>query len=288
MSQGSVVGDSDVARKIRSMRAAGATYAQIRAELRVGATTISRALGVYGLGRSRPRVSDDVRSRAIALRRDGHSVPEIAAELGIARSTAWLVTKEVAWEPTPERQERAKRAARARWDRYNQRQAVERKRVVDGMVAEIGNISERELLLVGAALYWAEGEKAKPWRQTEQLGFINSDPEVILLHLKWLRLLGVRTERLVFRVHIHESADVAEAEKYWSDVVGVPVERFSRATLKKHNPRTVRRNTGESYRGCLVVRVRRSAGEYRAMAGIWRGICATLSGGTVNSGRGSS
>jgi DNA-binding CsgD family transcriptional regulator len=242
-----IIDDAELVNKIHAMRESGATYAQIKAELQVSASTISRALGVHGKVR-RPRVSEDVKTRALELRRAGHSVPEIAEELGLARSTAWLITKEVAWKPTSDRKAQAKRAARMRWDRYEARQAEQRERIMNEMAREVGELSERELLLIGAVMYWAEGSKRKPWNSTETLDFINSDPDVIRLHLAWLRMMGVSDDRLRFRVHIHESADVLAAEEYWADVVGVPFDSFARTTLKKHNPRTVRKNVGEEYR----------------------------------------
>jgi len=38
-------------------------------------------------------------------------------------------------------------------------------------------------------------------------------------------------------------------------------------TLKRHNPKTVRKNVGDSYRGCLRINVRRSSGLYRRIEG---------------------
>lgn len=271
-----LVDQSELANKVRAMRESGATYAQIKSELHVSATTISRILGVYGKGRARPRISDDVKARARSLRRSGLSVPEIAQELGLARSTASLITKDITWKQSPDRKARAKQAARMRWDRYSALRAQERKRIVDEMAAEVGDLSDRELLLIGAVMYWAEGAKMKPWNPAETLQFINSDPDVIRLYLQWLALIGVSRDRLKFRVQIHESADTALAEGYWADIVGVPVESFARTTLKKHNPKTVRKNVAENYRGCLIVGVYRSAQEYRVMDGVWRGICAAV------------
>jgi hypothetical protein len=138
--------------------------------------------------------------------------------------------------------------------------------------AAIGELSARELFIVGVALYWAEGAKDKPYRRTEVLNFINSDPNVIRLFLSWLDLLGVTRDRLTVRVSIHETADVAGAEKFWAEVTGIDVSSFSKATLKRHNPRTVRKNTGDSYRGCLAIYVRQSADLYRRMEGAWYGI----------------
>jgi hypothetical protein len=102
--------------------------------------------------------------------------------------------------------------------------------------------------------------------------FINSDPTIITVFMSWLALLGVSRERCHFRVSIHETADVSKAQAYWAALVGVDSAAFSRATLKRHQPTTVRQNTGESYHGCLVVDVLKSAELYRRVEGWWQGV----------------
>ena len=65
-------------------------------------------------------------------------------------------------------------------------------------------------------------------------------------------------------------------------MVAVPADCFRRPTLKKHNPATVRRNVGDSYRGCLIIYVPKSSRLYwrieGVMAGIAREICVEGSG----------
>ena len=51
-------------------------------------------------------------------------------------------------------------------------------------------------------------------------------------------------------------------------------ECFSKTQLKKHNPKTVRRNVGEDYHGCLVIYVRRSADLTLQIAGWCEGLTA--------------
>jgi hypothetical protein len=274
--------DDELVSRVRALRDAGATYVQIKAELGIGASTISRILGTYGQGR-RPRVSQATKEKAASLRRDGLSVPEIARELGIAKSTAWLITKGISWELTPDRAERNAMAARASWQERNRQADIAEQRDKFDWARRAGDISDRELLLIGAAIYWAEGAKSKPWRRNENLIFTNSDPLMISLFLRWLDLLDVSHERRTFRVQIHETADVQAALRYWSDVVGVPVETFMPTTLKRHKPRTTRRNVGEDYRGCLVVRVRRSVAEYRAAEGLWVGAALSVQRRTADS-----
>lgn len=280
--------DPELVQRAREMRAAGATYAQIRTELGVGSfATVGRLLGVKGKGGRRPRLRPEVRERARDLRGQGSSVPEISRELGIARSTAWNITKDIAWTPGPDSASRRAEAGRRYWEAWHERRDIERETARAVAAAHVGELTERELLLLGAVLYWAEGGKAKPWNRSEYLDFINSDPDVIQLYLAWLRLLGVPPERLAYRVSIHASADVPAAVRFWAGVVGVPEESFSRSTLKRHNPTTVRKNTGDDYHGCLIVRVRRSTAEYWRMEGVWRGIIAAVTGihATLKDGR---
>jgi hypothetical protein len=140
--------------------------------------------------------------------------------------------------------------------------------------AQIGEVSDRELLLLGVALYWAEGAKDKPYERRELITFVNSDPGMIKLFLRWLDLIGIEEARRQYRVSIHESADVAAAEEYWRKVVRVPGADFRKTTLKRHNPKTVRKRVGEDYRGCLTIKVLQPSAVYQWVDGWWRGILA--------------
>jgi transposase-like protein len=267
--------DPALVERARAMRTGGATYAQIRRELGVGTSTVSRLLGTQGAGR-KSRITDVVRQRATALRVDGLSIPEIARELGIARSSAWLLTRDI--RPTAGEDSAARRAAagRAYWREENLRRALIRQRATNDAASRVGELADRELLLLGAVAYWAEGTKAKPWRRRERLSFTNSDPNMIRLFLAWLDLIGVDENRLSFRVHIHESADIEGALTYWAGIAGVPEGAFSKTTVKRHKPVTNRHNVGDAYRGCLVIQVRRSADEYRLVEGLCVGIVCSL------------
>ncbi|MFF6778438.1 hypothetical protein ACFY8W_33500 [Streptomyces sp. NPDC012637] len=77
----------------------------------------------------------------------------------------------------------------------------------------------------------------------------------------------VEPERLAFRVMIHMTADVEGAKQYWADLAGVDPATFQKTTIKKHNPKTVRKNIGPDYRGCLVIRVSQGAELYRRIEG---------------------
>lgn len=85
--------------------------------------------------------------------------------------------------------------------------------------------------------------------------------------MRFLAVAGIERDRLICRLHIHESADVDASQRFWLNVTGLAPEQFARPTLKRHNPRTVRKNTGDDYHGCLRIDVRRSAALYRKIEG---------------------
>ena len=83
---------------------------------------------------------------------------------------------------------------------------------------EIGDLTDRELVIAGALNYWCEGTKDKAYRRCEEVNFINSDPSVIALLLRFLEAIGIEQSRIRYRVHIHETADVDAATRYWADL----------------------------------------------------------------------
>lgn len=258
-----------------ALRRAGLSRRQIRYRLHVDNNDILNRL-LEGEPppewTKRPNAKDDLRHRARELRLLGWTYDQIQVELGCSKSSISLWVRDL---PTPERRtptEQGKLAAQKRWEHELAVRDRERQRTKATATAEVGDLSSREVFLAGVVLYWAEGAKDKAYSRRERLQFINSDSNVISFYLRWLDALGVERERLRFRVSIHASADVAEAEAFWADLAGVEASTFQKATIKKHNPRTNRKNTAEAYHGCLVIYVTKSADLYRRMEGAWYGI----------------
>lgn len=224
----------------------------------------------------RPHAKDDLRARARELRLEGKTYDQIQVELGCSKSSISLWVRDL---PKPERRdptEQAKIAAQKRWEHELAVRDAKRRRTKEAATQEVGAMTDRELLLVGAALYWAEGAKDKPYSRREDVLFVNSDPGVIRVYLAWLHLLGIGPERLTFRVMIHATADIEGAKRYWADLAGVDPATFQKTTIKNHNPKTVRKNVGPEYRGCLVIRVAQGAELYRRIEGWWCGIVGAV------------
>jgi transposase len=218
----------------------------------------------------RPNAKDDIRVQARELRRQGMAYKEIAAKLGVSKSSvsAWVSDM-----PRPERlsyEECAKRqaaAVEAYWSAERRRRADAREAVRAAERDHIGPLAERDILMAGAIAYLCEGTKSKPYRRSGKVTFINSDPRLVRFYLRFLRSAGVKDDQLSFRLSIHESADIRAAQEFWQRVAGADASQFHRPNLKRHNPRTVRLNTGNGYHGCLRIEILRGGDLYERIAG---------------------
>jgi transcriptional regulator with XRE-family HTH domain len=264
------------------LRLEGKSRAQI-AEI-LGVRSTAGALGRWLKGvpqpdwTKRPNAKDDLRATAVELRLRGWTYSEIARELEVSKASLspWLrdvLVDAVALE----------RLNVAR-DAGQKKGAAARRSMREAREAEIKSMAQAEmprhlvgaeLFMVGLALYWAEGAKAKPWNPSAGVAFINSDPDVIRVFLAWLELLGVERTELIFRVAIHRDGDARAAERFWAEVVGISVSDLQRTTFKEHE-RTTRRLPTADYVGCLRVDVRRSTDFNRQIAGWWQGLVAAI------------
>jgi transposase len=275
-----------------ALRRAGKSRREIKQILGVGNSTLDRALrGVPAQPWTRrPRAKDDLHEKARDLRSRGHTYVEIAAELGVSKSSVSLWARDlprvgrISYEDT--RQRNAAGVSRY-WQAEGLRREARRQAISDGSAAEIGLLSNREILIAGAIAYWCEGTKSKSYRRDDRVIFVNSDPGLIRFFLRFLAAAGIIRDRIVCRVHIHESADAAKAQQFWQDVTGLDSGQFRRPCIKRHNPKTVRKNTGASYHGCLVIYVRSSADLYRRIDG-WAHAAMTAAGGEVATDSGDS
>jgi transcriptional regulator with XRE-family HTH domain len=218
----------------------------------------------------RPNAKDDLRAKARDLRKQGLDYEQIVTELGVSKSSVSLWVRDLPRPPGLSYEECRKRAAegvRRYWAAEGPIREAQRQAISAAATAQIGQLNDREILVAGAIAYWCEGAKNKPHRRDDRVCFMNSDPMLIRFFLRFLEAAGIERESLIYRVQIHEIADVEAAQRFWLDVTQADPTQFRRPTLKRHNPRTVRKNTGDGYHGCLRIDVRRSSGLYRQIEG---------------------
>jgi transposase len=255
-----------------ALRRSGRSRREIKEILGVGNSTLGPALRgePAPLWTLRPRAKDELRVKARELRAGGSTYDEIAAALGVSKGSVSLWVRDMPRRGRLSYEEFRKRNSEGvakYWAAERPIREARRQQISDSAAAQIGELSDREVVIAGAIAYWCEGSKNKPHRSANRVIFINSDLGLVRLFLRFLAVAGVSPDRLICRVHIHESADVAGAQRFWQKATGLSDGQFRPPTLKKHNPKTVRKNTGEDYHGCLVIGVRRSARLYRQIEG---------------------
>jgi transcriptional regulator with XRE-family HTH domain len=226
----------------------------------------------------RPNAKDDLRAKARELRTQGLSYEEIVAALRVSKSSVSLWVRDLPVPPRLSCAERARRAAegvRRYWAAQLKVNEARRAAARAAAGAEIGELTDREVVIAGAIAYWCEGAKNKPGRRADRVIFTNSDPGLVRFFLRFLDATGTPRTDATFRVCIHESADVESAQRFWLGITGASPDQFRTPTLKRHNPKTVRKNVGDTYHGCLRIDVRRSSSLYRKIEG-WA--AATIGG----------
>lgn len=187
--------------------------------------------------------------KAINLRFEGKSYGEINYVLGIPKSTLSYWLKNLNLPPSAQKilQEKDKKT-RTHLIKFNERRTesiqIENKKIRKSAADEIKNISEYELLLIGAALYWAEGYNNQNKSRSPYLSFGNSDPDMIILFLQFLKkIMYVPDENLRPIVQVHPNVKIKPAINFWAKTTGIPAQYFhithqtSRASKGKRSTR---------------------------------------------------
>jgi hypothetical protein len=158
------------------------------------------------------------RQQARQLRRTGLPLAEIAARLGVAKSSVSLWVRDVEFQPLPPVTRGRRRAPNA----LQRRRQVEIDRLVTEGRVRIGRLSEREFLVAGVALYAGEGSK-----RDRAVKFANTNPRMIAFYCAWLRqFFEIDEGRLRARLYLHEGLDLAASVAFWSELTGIPPSQF--------------------------------------------------------------
>lgn len=99
-------------------------------------------------------------------------------------------------------------------------------------VKEVQPISDNDLLIIGTALYWAEGYKrlrviGGKERTAHVVGLTNSDPVLVSGFILFLRkVLKIPIEKIFIDMRLFPHIDAKEAVDYWSNAIGLPRSQF--------------------------------------------------------------
>jgi|HigsolmetaAR201D_1030396.scaffolds.fasta_scaffold09725_3 transcriptional regulator with XRE-family HTH domain len=193
--------------------------------------------------------------RARELRAQAWTLAEIAAELGVSKASVSTWVRDVEFTPRPRNRGLGVSAPHPA---HLAKVAEVEKCMIDG-IARIGVLSQRELLVLGLALYAGEGSKTDG-----DLRFSNNDPRLIAVFLAWLRrFFDIDESRLRVRLYLHADLDLASAVAFWSELTGIPPAQFTKPYRPPASSAARRRN--RHVHGCASVSYKSSSLHRRVM-----------------------
>lgn len=211
------------------------------------------------------------KEQVIKLRKQGLSIRDISQRLETPKSTVSYWCRDIKLsksqiEKLAKSQEHASMKSILKLAEINRnKRIVATKKFTALGISDVCNITNRDLFMVGLALYWGEGYK----KGSQELGFTNSDPEIIKIFIKWLQTIyAIKLPDLIMRVsinNIHKNREVAVL-KYWSCVTKVPVSQFTKTSFIKTRAKKEYANHNQHY-GTLRVKVRRGTNLRRRILG---------------------
>jgi len=223
----------------------------------------------------------NLREKAIALRKEGLSYREIMAQIPVAKSTLsdWLHSVGLAKHQKQRLTEKKLASARLGGEAKHKKRLAITRAIVETAKKEIGQISRRELWLIGTMLYWAEGSKEKEYAPGTRVAFTNSDPDMICLFLRWLKeICGKDLSDITFDICIHELQRhrTIEILDFWTNAIGCDPVHLQHIYYKKGNPKTLRKNVGSTYHGIIKINVKSSSSLMRQIAGWTQGVVESI------------
>jgi len=95
---------------------------------------------------------------------------------------------------------------------------------------KIGNEKLRTLKAIGTMLYWGEGSKAG----TMTVDFANSDKDMIILFLKFLReICGVDETRLRVYPYFYANQKINQNIKFWCNITKISKKQFTKPFIRE-------------------------------------------------------
>lgn len=208
--------------------------------------------------------------RARKLRSEGQSIKEIAKNLNVSVGSVSTWVRDIILLPEQITllQKRTSDPHYGRRAEYLRRIKVEHQEKVKTIyqkgAIKVGKLSQRDLFMLGLALYWGEG-----FKKDNLVGFATSDPDMALFFLEWLKIaFNIEKDALTLRVTVNASyrEKIDQIKQFWSEYLNIETEHFSKPFFQN----TVWKKQYEKpdeYHGVIRIRVRKSVNMLREILG---------------------
>jgi transcriptional regulator with XRE-family HTH domain len=191
------------------------------------------------------------KQKALVMRKAGMSYSQIKEKLGVSKSTlsGWLYNMPLSEERiralrdfSPIRIEKYRNTMRAKREAKNQI-------AYQNIKERIGAISDREFLIAGLFLYWAEGSKTK----TFSIALTNTNPKMLVLFIRWLKFFDVPKSKLKVHLHLYSDMNIKKKINFWSETLNIPITQFRKPYIKKTTLSSITYTNGFGQGTCSVI-----------------------------------
>jgi hypothetical protein len=185
---------------------------------------------------------NEVRAKALRLRLAGHSYNEIRTALGVPKSTLSGWFKDVVLSDKARKRLVSRSAIGTdiliRRNKMQTRAAERRAHEIQKAANKSApKLLKKDLLLVGALLYWAEGYKRLKVKEGRErmnhtISFVNSDAKMIRIFVRFLQdVMNIPAEKIRLYMRLYKHINESEARGYWMKATGLSAERFFKSTF---------------------------------------------------------
>jgi len=171
---------------------------------------------------------------AITLRKRGQSYNEIIKKVKVSKGTLsyWFKNLKISAQIRKNNVDKAKKKWAENIIKYNKNRSrlarLNWLRIQNEARQDIKKLSDKELKLVGVALYWAEGYKRGNW----SVIFSNSDLAMQQLMLRFfIKICKVSKQKITAQLQIHDQKLETKALDYWSKGLGLNHFQFIKTSF---------------------------------------------------------
>jgi hypothetical protein len=180
------------------------------------------------------------KGKALKMRLEGKSYSEITSALNIPKSTlsGWLSNIQISENLKIAINKRTRSKSLEgllKRNRNQTRLARQRAQQIKTTAKnEISEISGEGLLLLGAALYWAEGYKRPKVVKGREVthhpvSLTNSDPELVNMFLRFLReCCDVPEDKIKISIRMFAHQNESKLKEFWSRKTGIKYANFGK------------------------------------------------------------
>jgi hypothetical protein len=212
------------------------------------------------------------------MRKEGGSIRDIASCLGVSRGSVsvWcsdIILSEEQINSLHEKMIRGSYRGRLLGSAIQKQKRIDKITLYEqeGFLT-VGNITERELLMLFLGLYLGEGAKTGNCFQ-----FVNSNTELIKIVIKCLKeIFNIHPNRIYCHILLNKLHETRKyfIEKEWSRVLDIPKKQFCKTIIIESKNKKIYENN-KVYLGTLVLRVKRSSELQYKILGLAKGLISS-------------